>query len=653
MRSRLGSGRFRGKTGQHPRLDRVGCGVRSLRTDVKKRQKQTAHPPTQGQTSPRGEASHALGMLDGVSIGLTFLVALLISIFPARSDDIYGYLAFGKQIVERHALPTSDPFLFSIPESPPHAHHEWASFVAAYLLHRVGGFDLLIVLKAVGVLLWSVGAWFLSWRVGYRSPLVAGVILLGLWTGCDRFLERCSLVSDVLTAVVAIVLCLERRAPTRWLWAIPVIFAVWVNVHPGYVVGAALVVFALLATALRRPGVDVRASPSARARESADPVRPSRDAALRRLGLCAVSSALACLLNPRFFEGAIFPLRFAFSPDAAVYRQYYFEFQPPLGPYYVGWWQTWLFVALSVVTTGLGLATLRRDRSAAVFGLLASALLIGLGLSAVRFTTTAALTLPILAIDFAASLELLAINRTRRGRYALAASAAVGIVAFALCVKLFAFGYTPASGPRHVGLGIDEGNIPVHGAEFLERVGFNGRLFNQHEYGGYLAWRWGPVQRLFWHGMAADMAFYAEDYIGVSRSAVDFERVVDKYGLTAFLLPHWDASPTRGPPILLLLLNDPDWHLVFWDDTCALWLRDVAENREAIDRHEYRLFDPFRLDRFEAALQNEPQRAFTETVRVLRESPKCKTARHVLRTTFKVDPDEVLARERRRATSSQ
>lgn len=590
-------------------------------------------------------------MWDGVSIGLVFLVALLIAIFPCRSDDIYGYLAFGKQIVERHALPTSDPFLFTIPESPPHAHHEWASFVAAYLLHRVGGFDLLIVLKAVAVLLWSVGAWCLAWRAGYRSPLVAGVILLGLWSGCDRFLERCSLVSDLLTAVVATVLCLERRAPTRWLWAIPVMFAVWVNVHPGYVVGAALLAFALLATALRRPGAGVPSSQPARARGSVERVHTSRDTALRRLGLCAALSAFACLLNPRFFAGAIFPLRFAFSPEAAVYRQYYFEFQPALGPYYVDWWQTWLFVALSVVTAGLGLATLRRDRSAAVFGLLASALVIGLGFSAVRFTTTAALTLPILAIDLAARLELLAIDRTRRGRYALAASAAVSIVAFALCLKLVVFGYTPASGPRHVGLGVDEGNIPVHGAEFLERIGFDGRLFNQHEYGAYLAWRWGPVHRLFFHGMAADMGFYVEDYMGVSRSARDFERVVDKYGLTAFLLPHWDASPTRGPPILLLLLNHPDWRLVFWDDTSALWLRDVDDNREVIERYEYRAFDPFRLDRFNAALQSDPQGAFTETVRVLRESPKCKTARHVLRTTFRVDPDEVLAREKEAAAS--
>lgn len=620
---------------------------------VKKRQKTTTHPPGRDLTPPGADASRALDLLDRVSIGLAFLVALLIAIFPCRSDDIYGYLAFGKQIVEHRALPTSDPFLFTIPESPPHAHHEWASFVAAYLLHRVGGFDLLIVLKAVGVLLWSVGAWLLSWRVGYRSPLVAGLILLGLWTGCDRFLERCSLVSDVLTAVVAIVLCLERRAPTRWLWAIPVIFAVWVNVHPGYVVGAALLVFALLATALQRPVVGERSSQPARSSGSADQVHASRDAALRRLGICAASSAFACLLNPRFLEGAIFPLRFAFSPEAAVYRQYYFEFQSPLGPYYVGWWQTWLFVALSVVTAGLGLAAWRRDRSAAVFGLLGSALLIGLGLSAVRFTTTAGLTLPILAIDLAASLELLAINRTRPGRHVLAASVAVSIVAFALCVKLIGFGYTPASGPRHVALGIDEGNVPVHGAEFLERIGFDGRLFNQHEYGGYLAWRWGPAHRLFWHGMAADMAFYAEDYMGVSESAQGFQRVVDKYALTAFLLPHWDATPTRGPPILLLLLNNPEWHLVFWDDTCALWLRDVDENRELIDRYEYRMFDPFRLDRFNAALQSEPQRAFTETVRVLRESPQCKTARHVLRTTFKVDPDEVLARERKRAAASR
>jgi hypothetical protein len=529
------------------------------------------------------------------------------------------YLALGKLIVDTRAIPTTDPFVFTVPESPPGVYDKWASCVGAYLLHDLGGLDLLILLKASAVLLASACAALFARRLAYRSALVPAIILLGLWAGCDRFIERTSLVSDTLTAVVLAVLCLERRAPTRWLWSIPVIFAVWVNVHPGYFVAAGLLGFAVLSS-----------------------VHRWREPAFRRLLVCAGSSGLACLLNPRLLEGAIHPLRFALGPELAVYRQHYWEYQPTLGPHYLAWPQTWLFIALCIVTGTLGLLALRATRSAALFGLLSFAFLVWLGLTAVRFATTASLALPVLAVDFAASLNLLRIDEVPRKRLAGAASIAVGIAALALNVKLAAFGYAPASGARRLGLGVDPVSTPFRAAEFLERIGFGGRLFNQHEYGAYLAWRWGPRRRLFYHGMVENIRFYVDDVVGVSRSTRDFERIVDTYELTAFLLPRWDASPTHGPVVLQQLLTRPDWHLVFWDDGSVVWLRDAPWTRAAISRYEYRAVDPFRLDRLRVALEHEPQRAFDEAVRAVRDSPESEKPREILENVFAVDPESVL-----------
>jgi hypothetical protein len=49
-----------------------------------------------------------------VAAGAVLLQALLLSLFPCRSDDIFMHLAVGRRFFAEGGFPETDPFLFSI-----------------------------------------------------------------------------------------------------------------------------------------------------------------------------------------------------------------------------------------------------------------------------------------------------------------------------------------------------------------------------------------------------------------------------------------------------------------------------------------------------------------------------------------------------------
>ena len=64
-----------------------------------------------------------------------------------------------------------------------------------------------------------------------------------------------------------------------------------------------------------------------------------------------------------------------------------------------------------------------------------------------------------------------------------------------------------------------------------------------------------------------------------------WERTIDKYGITYFVLKSMDSSGTILP-IVPILANDPNWSLVFSDGLFVVFVRNVPETRAYIKEHE-------------------------------------------------------------------
>jgi hypothetical protein len=165
---------------------------------------------------------------------LRFLLAtILVSLAAVASTDtdIWGHVQFGLELLESRRLPTIDPHSFTSTQR--WVDHEWLSHFLFGSAFALGEVPLLIALRAVNasalLLVLLRGLRSLPWHI--RDPLAAAVVLASI--------PQLSTVRPqifTLTAYALILLGLLRRA----LW-LPVVFAVWANIHGGWLFGLASV----------------------------------------------------------------------------------------------------------------------------------------------------------------------------------------------------------------------------------------------------------------------------------------------------------------------------------------------------------------------------------------------------------------------------
>jgi len=165
--------------------------------------------------------------------------AVLIAVMTqTRADpDLFGHVRFGHDIIAARSAHLVDRYSFT--SDRPWINHEWLSEVAMYLAYRGAGATGLIALK-LSLLLLSFGAVWLAIRWSRASDL-AQDLLLGVAVVCtfpQTNHVRPQLFSVALFAwLLLVLLAARRRARAAW-WTLP-IMAVWVNVHGGWLVGAA------------------------------------------------------------------------------------------------------------------------------------------------------------------------------------------------------------------------------------------------------------------------------------------------------------------------------------------------------------------------------------------------------------------------------
>jgi hypothetical protein len=171
---------------------------------------------------------------------LSFFTLLVIVCFLARTTpdaDLWGHLKFGGDIVRAGRVHTADPYSFTSDRA--WINHEWLAEVIMWSAYSVGGVPGLVGLKLA--LACTAGAALLaSWRRQQLRPPVRDSLLfvtsIGVWPLLTTI--RPQAFSVGLFAILLLILHRAREGSIRWLLALPVVFAIWVNVHGGWVVGA-------------------------------------------------------------------------------------------------------------------------------------------------------------------------------------------------------------------------------------------------------------------------------------------------------------------------------------------------------------------------------------------------------------------------------
>jgi hypothetical protein len=156
----------------------------------------------------------------------------------AYTIDTWWDLSMGRLMIET-GRPLVDTVLSFAPAAPGAVHGQWLSHVLLYAAYALGG-DLGLRLFAGGIaaltfgLLLAVG----TLRDGTTRTTAVGA-LLAVFIAANNLGLRAQLFSYLLLALVSLLLTMRQRHP-RAVFALPIVFAIWANLHGAFLMGLAL-----------------------------------------------------------------------------------------------------------------------------------------------------------------------------------------------------------------------------------------------------------------------------------------------------------------------------------------------------------------------------------------------------------------------------
>jgi hypothetical protein len=201
------------------------------------------------------------------------VLSLVLTVQPFRDSDVWWHLAIGHYILA-HGIPSVEPFSF-LHAANPWVGQQWLYEVGLARVVDLGGAgtaSLLMGVVASGALL--IAALSIPRDRRPAGPVMAVALLLSALVAAQLLGVRGQVISLFGAALVLNMVMRWRRGSNMVLFALPVMFAIWANLHAGFVIGLGIVMLALLTAR----GVDRR----------------------RRLllGVAIGASILATLVNP-------------------------------------------------------------------------------------------------------------------------------------------------------------------------------------------------------------------------------------------------------------------------------------------------------------------------------------------------------------------
>ena len=477
-----------------------------------------------------------------------FVIILGLGLFAmaarrVRDPDLWWHLRTGQEIVATHHVLHRDIFSYTRFGQPWIA-HEWLSEVLLFLLFRAAGWTGLIVASALLI----SATFLLLYRQCRGQPYLSGlVVALGAVATIPSWGVRPQMLSLLLAAVfLGLLAKTEHRGPgqLRFLWWMPPLLLLWVNLHGGFLLGPVLIALTLAGWSL----------------EAWLGLRPWAEACvrLRQLGAVLVVCLLVVPLNPNGLQIYRYPFE---TLESRTMMQYIAEWaspnfhSPDFKPFLVVLLLTWAAVAIS-----------RKRLSGAQILLLSGTAYAGL--SAGRHIPIFILVaVPIVAeslAELAEQHQWLAPaddSHAPMGRPKL-------LVNLALLLAVSAFVAIRSSQVIQTQSASEAAFFPHAATEFLARQNPPGPIFNNYDWGGYFIARLYPQYRVFIDGRADLYGKLLDPFMDTARGQGNWQKILEQYRVRTVVLP-----PTVGLAGILRL--DPNWTKEFEDRQAVVFVRRI------------------------------------------------------------------------------
>ncbi len=501
---------------------------------------------------------------------MLFLIVFVFLILGGGKDllgdaDSAWHIRIGKYILETGTIPDTGIYSFTAANMPWMA-HEWLTELIFAVIHQFAGLNGIILLTALAIAVtYSVFFGFLLSR-GTNTVLALILTIAAISTTGVHWLARPHILSMPILLFWYMALEEYRLTAKRYLYLLPFVTILWVNLHGGFMAGILLIAVYWLGSL-----VEFFFSKDEKG-------RTDQKKNVVTYGKVLLLTIAAALVNPHGHEALLFPFRIM-GQELNIGR--ISEWASPnfheVLPY------EYLLLALIMA---LGFSLFRP-------GFIEAGLVIlwtHLSLHSVRYGPIfAIIVIPIMAIRLEGLMKegREGGNRLLSGVYALSdrlqkTSASLKGHVLPIIVILSVTAITLAGG-RILGMSFmqyefDKKKMPVEAVEFAERNNIQGRVFNAYYFGGYLIYKGFPKDGVFVDGRADMYNEFLKNYFDVVDLKPEWKKILVRFDIEWMLL-------AANSPLSVLLLETDQWSLVYADKVANIFVRRGSVNAGLTERY--------------------------------------------------------------------
>lgn len=491
---------------------------------------------------------------------LTLCLMVKIDFFTA---DLGRHLKNGETILTggaeaRSAVLTTNYYSYTEGSSP-FINHHWLSGVIFFLTLKLFGFPGLSILYIICLLV-AFSLIFDMVRDKINPLALFAVSLFAIPIIASRAEVRPEALTYLFVALF-VWLCFrysEGKINQKWLWLLPILQIVWVNVHIGFIFGPFIIGVFLLTFLARKD------FPKA-----------------KQIGLVLFISCLALLANPSHIYGALYPFNIFSGYSYRVLENQSISFLSNLG---VGNFYTFYSykILLALVLLSYLVAAFINWRKISLLFFIFSAAFGIMGWLAIRdFSLFGMIGLVALALN----MQIIYGDREGKMRFLFKEeSIVIAAIVFIFVGTAMNVGLITKRS-ANFGLGITKG--VNNAAKFFKENNIKGPIFNNYDIGGYLIYNLFPKEKVFFDNRPETYAqkFVDEEYIKAMEDPDVFKKIDEKYGFNAIFFYYRDYTPW-GQAFITQKVFAADWAPVYADLYSLILLKRNTQNNSLISKYE-------------------------------------------------------------------
>lgn len=500
----------------------------------------SAGPESRSLSVPRRSIDLGLPALTLPVIAIAALAVLIIAqaVHGFTDPDFWWHYKTGEYIISSHSIPRAD--FFSYPSAGrAWIAHEWLAESLIYGLMRLGGYGTALIAFAISPLIAVLALYRLQRVEGVAANVSLATTALAALMMAPFTTVRPQVLSWACFAVLTYALFAYRAGRIHRLWALPLLFALWANLHLSFAVGLGILALFIAA-------------------QAASQWLSSRTINIRHPLVILVASTLAACINPNGPRLLLVPFSYLPLQTTLISRLGLAEWQAPD-------FHNYLFMPLLaglLLLLAAGVLGSVRDLWPAALTLCTAAL----ALLAVRY-------IPIFAIAFAPAAGLALTRRfawARVDRFTAAGGSRTALhwALMAAVLGCLAIAVRPSATTQlHREPPADSAFLPVDSVNFIQQHYPIARMLNQYEWGGYLIYRLWPQNRPFIDGRGEMYALpFLRDYVRVYSVQPGWQQVLSRYDVNLVIVRQ-DTSLAGA------LESDPEWQIAHRDNVSVVYTR--------------------------------------------------------------------------------